>query len=455
MKNSIFALALMLAALLPATSKADASNDWQQMQAYRNMIRTRIRDKQLALPFIQPADNDQAQNLVDELKYTSLADMEAAGLKKSALPVRPWSDTYWPIYAGGIADRYNDSAYGVSLKWDVNERYLIDHLGRGPIAQLSPAEKYDLLVGDSSFTLAQEMIESGKPYFDEYKKVETWMGYCHGWAPASFTVDRPSRAITVLAADGRTQIEFYPADIRALATALWANGDFATRYIGGRCENANPPLDHSGRPTDPDCLDTNPATWHLVAVNQIGVAHRSFVADIDWSAQVWNQPAVSYDYVYQDFTSGKEVARLQDAMVPVSEQDPRHKVRSPDAKYLVRIGMNFTYGQERAPDASVIDNASRDISGRAHYEYTLELNDQGQIVGGEWVYNVHPDFLWVPVKGTHAVSVGDQALDTAHDQSRWDANQTVPAAWRKAAVDASAQGQPLARVVDQLVRWSN
>ena len=43
------------------------------------------------------------------------------------------------------------------------------------------------------------------------------MGICHGWAPAAFMVQRPTKMVEVLAADGKTKIKFYPSDIKALA----------------------------------------------------------------------------------------------------------------------------------------------------------------------------------------------------------------------------------------------
>ena len=53
---------------------------------------------------------------------------------------------------------------------------------------LSPAEKYDLLVGDANYGLTKQMWNAGKGYHDRYGSVESWMGYCHGWAPAAYAV---------------------------------------------------------------------------------------------------------------------------------------------------------------------------------------------------------------------------------------------------------------------------
>lgn len=46
---------------------------------------------------------------------------------------------------------------------------------------------------------------------------------------------KPVKSVNITAADGKTQITFLPDDIRALACLYWANGEFATKFIGNRC----------------------------------------------------------------------------------------------------------------------------------------------------------------------------------------------------------------------------
>ena len=44
-----------------------------------------------------------------------------------------------------------------------------------------------------------------------------------------------------------------------------------------------------------------------------------------------------------------------------------------------------------------------------HYEYVLELDAAGKIIGGEWVGEArytHPDFLWLPIKSSVATVAG-------------------------------------------------
>src|SRR5690606_8103705 len=122
----------------------------------------------------------------------------------------------------------------------------------------------------------RSMWLEGKKYFENSGNVETGMGICHGWAPASYMVDRPTKKIQVKSVEGR-DITFYPSDIKALASLLWAKSSANINFIGGRCNSKDPRRDSNGRVTEPDCLDTNPGTWHVSVVNQLGIRKQSFV----------------------------------------------------------------------------------------------------------------------------------------------------------------------------------
>ena len=83
--------------------------------------------------------------------------------------------------------------------------------------------------------------------------------------------------------------------------------------------------------------------------------------------------------------------------------------------------------------------------------YDLELDAKGNIVGGEWYTNAHPDFLWVPDQKERAVSPADRFL-----RGEWNAGkEALPASWTSAAVRASQGQQPLAKVVEALIEASS
>lgn len=404
---------------------------------------------------------DRAENLVDALRYASLDSMEKAGLRKATLSTQPWSDDYWAIYLGCLGKRYADPDLPRSSDWMENREYVRQNpaqkiLSSGDacaIDLLSPSEKYDALLGDSAGSLTAAMWAQGESYYNQSGEVESWMGICHGWAPASYMLPRPRKPVTVWAADGKTQLTFYPADIKALASLLWASASTVTKFIGGRCNDKNPATDANGRVISARAFDTNPGTWHLAIVNQLGAAGRSLVMDATYDYEVWNQPVAGYDYRYFNPQTMKLVKTLDDAKVAKRNysRDPFKKYRGRSAAAYAGVIMQVRYMVETAPEQRDSDGPNYDAVNTVIYKYDLELNADGRIIGGEWFTGkCHPDFLWTPPQNARATSPADQQATGS-----WEANQVLPQSWRRAGISAASRGMPLAKVVETLIRLAS
>jgi hypothetical protein len=420
-------------------------------------------------------EHDVVEEIVDvppsELLRT-LDAMEGAHLRSARLESDslPWSDSYWPIYQGQSAARYADAAFNRVADredWKALHDWAHDpsrafaqifaELGAGrespySLDQLSPAEKYDLLVGDARGSLTQRMWDEGRVYSEDKAnkgKVELWMGLCHGWAAAALMEPRPRQSVKLLAADGHTSLKFYPADIKALATTMWANAEVPARYVGERCTDKDPKKDENGRVVSTQCFDTNPGTWHQTIVNQIGRAKRGFVMDATYDFEVWNHPVFGYEYSYFNPQTESIGDNLAAATVSVSEftKDKFKRYRSPEAKSIVGIVMKVDYAFETEPTHDESDGPDNDAHEEVIYMYDLELDAGGRIVGGEWYMNAHPDFLWVNPPNARVRNSADSLT-----QGSWQpALATVPAAWRDLAPTASQSGLPLAKIVKGLL----
>ena len=405
---------------------------------------------------------DRPEDLVDAMKFTDLAAMEQAGLRKATLAdkAQPWSDDYWAIYLGCLGKRYADPKFPASEDWQDNREYIHQHPaakivseGGAGIDRLSPAEKYDLLVGDSAGRLTAAMWAEGEGYYQAGGAVETWMGICHGWAPASYMLPRPTKPVTVQAAGGASKITFYPADIKALASLLWAQADTVTRFIGGRCNDKNPRTDANGRVISAQAFDTNPGTWHLSIVNQLGAGGRSLVIDATYDYEVWNQPMEGYEYRYFNPQTMKLARTLKDATVKRADytRDRFKTYRSQEAASYVGVIMQASYMVEVEPKHHRSDGPSSDKLNRAIYKYDVELDAADKIIGGEWFTGkAHPDFLWTPPPGARAISPAESMATGS-----WEAGQALPDSWRRAGMSAAGRGMPLAKIVEALIRFAN
>lgn len=407
--------------------------------------------------------NDRPEALVDDFTHDSLEAMESAGLREASLEEPPWSDDYWPLYSGVLGKRYGDPDYPDSKDWRENLDYVeanpagVIALGGDAeaISRLSPSEKYDLLIGDLGGTLTSRMWDQGRAYYERDGEVQSWMGICHGWAPAAYMLPRPQNVVRVPDFSGNRELVFYPSDIKGLASLLWANESPRVRFSGGRCNDKDAERDpETGRLLSPACFDTNPGTWHMAVVNQIGVSRRSVIMDATFDYEVWNQPIFKYEYRYFNPMWLAPVATLAEAKSEYSSFQVRDFFRQfrnrESIEHVVGIVMRVHYVVETSPTRREYDDASHDKIVSVVYLYDLELDANGSIIGGEWYLNRHPDFLWTPAPGARALTAAE---DFATDE--WWPGNSVPDTWREAALQAAAYGSPLAKIVEGLIALSN
>ncbi|OQW46411.1 MAG: hypothetical protein A4S09_05425 [Proteobacteria bacterium SG_bin7] len=401
----------------------------------------------------EPNSNDADRDLMEDAQYVeTIQAMDQ--LRTGQANVKPWSDDYWAYYRGGAAARYADPGFPNSQSWQVNSKYISQNpfyifFPSGKINSLSATEKYDLLYDRTAGMLTASSWADGASYFKETGNVETWMGLCHGWAPASYLAPRPKRAVDVIAFDGRTTIRFYPSDIKALTTLLWANTRLNILSAGGRCNERSPRTDAVGRTVNPDCRDTNPSTWHRAIVNRLGLNRRSFIMDSTWDYQVWNQPLISYRYRYFNPRTNSLSPNLKSAALHISQMggDRLARYRARGVNFIVGISMEVTYGMEKSPDHRENDGPEFDQIRTVLYNYDLELNSTGVVIGGEWHKKLHPDFIWTPTKDSRPVTQNDLSIS---GEALWDGKSSIPNHWKQHARNAAGHGQPLSKIIDSL-----
>lgn len=407
---------------------------------------------------------DRVENLVgSEDVLSDAVEMEKKNLLSGQAEIKPWSDWYWPIYVGQLSYRYADtnmieefnySSFEPEEMWSFMQDWHTREANLPLMVNpnlLSPAEKYDLLVGDTNFSLTKYMLDNPARYAKD-GKVESWMGICHGWAPASYMVKRPRKSISVRGFDG-SRITFRPSDLKALASQSWATGNSRSRFIGGRCNIKDPKQDENGRVVDAECFDNNPGSWHMAIVNQIGVRQKSFVMDATFDIEVWNHPVFNYSYSYFNPKTMIEYSSLKDAAVKLKKfsSDKFKKYRSDEAKFVVGIKMEVGYLVETNPNSYAFDNEELDAFNTAYYIYDLELDKDYKILGGEWYTNMHPDFLWTPYEDAKARSRYDFLLPENVGLKKLSTIEKLP----EVAREASQSGQVLGKVIDALIEKSS
>lgn len=391
-------------------------------------------------PLAMPQPNDSVEVLLQEpLKSRNIFELDTMNLNQAELETLPWSGDYWPIAKGILGRRPFDLGFVNLEDWESRYEYfqakpmhqLIDQENFDMNKKLSPSEKYELFVGDMNSFLTQQMWLEGKAYHDQNGEVEEWMGICHGWAPASYMLEGPQKTLTLKSHDQTREFKIYPDEMKGLASYLWATSPFESVYIGGRCNVKDPEKDKNGRIIDDNCFDSNPATWHLAVTHRLGIQKRSFIIDATYDYEVWNQPVVAYQYMYFNMNTKKLTENLREAITRRVdlESDVFLKYRNPESTQTVGIAMRLGYVVERDADDHESEPPPYSSVVWVDYLYDLELNDSGDIVGGEWYSNLHPDFLWTPKDNARTYS----RLDAYAEQVEWSGEGPLPKKWMEAS----------------------
>ncbi len=389
----------------------------------------------------------------------NISDFSQENLNQFTLTRQPWSGDYWGTYKGGIGIRYADIDFPFSFDFNKNLDYFktywpLDYKNAEALDLLSPAEKYDLLTGDTNFTLTKAAWQEGLKYNEAYGKIPTWFGICDGWSGSSLVLPRPQKSfqVPVLTPAGDTvQITFYPNDLKALASSLWAKGFYEHSFVGGRCDQEKPKRDSSGRLTDADCFDINPTALHLLLINRLHLADKGFVMDANFDSEVWNHPVIGYDLVYFNPQTKERSKNPRDVMIKYGTytNDKFKKYRKKSVKSIIGVDVKISYVTESSPRHLPTDSPENDNLTSVQYMYDLEIDQKDNIIGGEWYQNAHPDFIWAPKGNSKAVSSYEH-----YTVGDWDGNAPISKTWLPYVQRASLNSQPFAKIVEKLFELS-
>lgn len=407
-------------------------------------------------PFSEPLGDDDFKIFLDNQTYISnVMSLQTSRLTQGRSQFEIWAGSYWPIHQGLLGLRYADPLFPKSKVFLENYNAHVTRppenlVYEGHINQLSPAEKYDLLVGDSNWTLTKAMWARGHKSLAQYGDVPTWTGICHGWsAAAHMGVKAPLQSVVVTDVTGTHHIEFYKQDIKALMSYLWAESSTDSIQAGNRCRQDVVIKDPYQRPVDASCLDSNPMSWHLAVTNRIGLQQKSFVMDSTTGSEVWNFAVKGYDYSYFNPRTFVTTHNIKAAIEPIGNMtttDKFHTYRSPKAKYIVGVIMDVYIPSIIAP---AVNEGRNDRTKANNFVYDLELDEAFNIVGGEWHSHARPDFIWSYASTGRAMTQEDLTLTDG-----WDINSSLPQSYASKAIEASQKGKVLARIAEALLNES-
>lgn len=342
--------------------------------------------------------------------------------KEGELYQKPWTDDYWATYQKGLAHRWQLDKLGRPYrKKDNFSREQLYKMQNGTLTRarkrrkhnhimgLSPAEKYDIACGRYDFPLYNAEMkryketkefwkeldkENGEPYNEEN---HTWEGLCHGWASAAMKFEEPD-CLNYQNNDG-IKIPFASSDIKALLTIMQGNYKEPGRecMVGTRCYDKfdAESFDSKGRT---NFNDINAGAFHIILANRLGQdINQGFVFDRTTDAEVWNQPVESFEILEE-----KHAKKFNEGYGP--------RARGTDREVKLKVRVDYT--SEIEPHVKAQNDGDRsDFVVSRFYDYVLELNKKGQIIGGRWITPNFPDFIWDEDPGKFKRLINDEGVE--------------------------------------------
>lgn len=267
-----------------------------------------------------------------------------------------WPGYHWSLNQAMIANRWQIKNSN-NFKYDTYSLATLRKMSSEQINKLSPAEKYDILMGDYSYPTVSFARGASS------KNSAEWKGICHGVSPAGLHHKEPT-AVTLKSTDG-IEITFYSSDVKALLAFYYARiSNNGITQIGKRCFAGKYNPIKGGA-----CSDINAGSFHIIMTNQLGISQKGFIADVDQRKKVWNHVAMSY--------KANIVSQTRTSAI---------------------IEANVAYTGIVEPSLTPIIGTENMKSLDKTYKYELLLDSNGKIIGGEWLSYEQPDFVWVNVK---------------------------------------------------------
>ena len=353
----------------------------------------------------EASDAQEAHGVID---YRNDPSRMGLGFERrfAALPTqgettkKPWTDTAWPLLTGGIGYRWQTDQ---SPGYESPSQETALGLSSQEIAKLSPAEKYDLYVGNYAYSLTVSTEGLSQP------PSPADQSHCHGWSIAAIQFAEPS-PVVVTNPDG-IEIPFGSSDIKALLT-------FFTGEVVQPSAEETKPLSFlaeltsvgascaGGSPSSPECADVNPGALHMLLANKIGLRDQAFSIDTATTSARRNRPVHSYS---------SEV---------IGQRSPSPNA-SPDAQEELVVRSAVTYTQQIDATWEPQLNTPGHNDHTQHYTYTLELNSFGEIVGGQWVVLLADDTPVTLHEAWEHLRRRDEDGDGTPDLTTTDAEATL------------------------------
>ena len=312
-----------------------------------------------------------------------------------------WPSTHWPTYRDGINERWLSTELSPAEKYDMAFNNWVPSeafMDLQPYRGGSDCGEYDKAYYESLGPLASYISanmgngqsrngadDDGDGMIDECDDrdgVPVWWGLSHAWVSAAMLEDRPRRTIE------HNGVTFHPGDLEALIIAAYQK--VGADVLETHCRDSVVQRDQAGKAVLDGCKPLNAGDFHITMANHLGLNKIPFGEDRTYDGEVWKRPVIAYEITNQRDVSTDEALRR----IGAAGGSFRF---SEEAVRLVEVHADTLYLSESGASVTPVDPSMHErVEG---YNYILEIDEEGEIVGGQWTVDNRgdrPDFIWAP-----------------------------------------------------------
>ncbi len=291
-----------------------------------------------------------------------------------------WGGNYYPCKIGGIAHRYNspngDAAETKKLNWQV-----IKSLSPEELYKLSPAEKMDIYLDDSTFSITKyELLNRGTERKD--RSDDGFCGYCNGARMAGIITPEPRHNVRLWSYSTTNPIEvnFSVGDIKALLSASYMHPSNFFSF---------------GLPSDTIQNDPNPAILDVLIRLYLGHNKIPFVIDASYGKSIFNETVLGYK---------RSISTQRNLNLNEQKRFSRAK-KAVDVNLVLYLQDELCFDQSQMETITIMADSSmatKEVSNcatfgtwvhKTQHSYTLFLDSKGYIINGDWKKN-RIDYAW-------------------------------------------------------------
>lgn len=284
-------------------------------------------------------------NAVGQYMYEQEVETQNATFQKLWGTEFNWTFAELPISAKVAEQRVPYSGYiypdtrGGTLSALRKYDQAFDQAGRAAAFERSDISITELVTRRVSYT-RRLGFRGSRTYsrLQTVRAVPYWYGHCNGWTSATIRHAEPQKSVE------RNGVVFTPSDIKGLLAEIYIyneNEIVAQGYI-------------------------NPGTLHAVLANWLGRGRHPIGMEADPGREKWNYPIYGYK-------------------VNAYNRSPRHV----DVQLVVTYAMSSQTETDKSPR----------IAREKYFNYHLNLDEDGKIVGGYYYRNsARIDMLWIPLR---------------------------------------------------------